>query len=139
MKADPAKLGKVWTSLHACMEQILLCGGENNYKLPQLGNGQGCMGGSANPPAVPDLQGGLGEGKGGTRCGRGARGSLLQGGRGRLLRRKGGPWAKVLLLRSRGGGAPRVSAVVIHYFGRMMLCMCGRKAHFCVLPPFLTR
>ncbi|CAN0307027.1 unnamed protein product, partial [Pylaiella littoralis] len=35
--ADPAKLGKVWTSLQACMEQILLCGGENTYKLPHLG------------------------------------------------------------------------------------------------------
>ncbi|CAM9901585.1 unnamed protein product, partial [Pylaiella littoralis] len=33
---DPAKLGKVWTSLQACMEQTLLCDGDNTYKLPHL-------------------------------------------------------------------------------------------------------
>eukprot|EP00904_Undaria_pinnatifida_P012483 jgi/Undpi1/8365/HiC_scaffold_25.g10833.m1 len=34
--ADPAKLGKVWTSLQACMEQTLLYEGDNTYKLPHL-------------------------------------------------------------------------------------------------------
>eukprot|EP00903_Cladosiphon_okamuranus_P009723 g9245.t1 len=29
--ASHDKLGKVWTSLQACMEQILLCGGDNTY------------------------------------------------------------------------------------------------------------
>ncbi|CAM9241166.1 unnamed protein product, partial [Pylaiella littoralis] len=35
--AAPAKLGKVWISLQTCMEQILLCGGENTYKLQHVG------------------------------------------------------------------------------------------------------
>ena len=33
-RAESAKLSKVWASLQACMEQILLCGGENTYKPP---------------------------------------------------------------------------------------------------------
>ena len=35
--ADAAKLGKVWTTLQSCHEQIVLCGGENTYKIPHLG------------------------------------------------------------------------------------------------------
>eukprot|EP00904_Undaria_pinnatifida_P000354 jgi/Undpi1/10319/HiC_scaffold_28.g12770.m1 len=34
--SDSGKLGKVWTSLQACLEQILLCDGDNIYKLPHL-------------------------------------------------------------------------------------------------------
>ena len=33
-RAESAKLSQVWTSLQACTEQILLCGGENTYKPP---------------------------------------------------------------------------------------------------------
>ncbi|CAN0383563.1 unnamed protein product, partial [Pylaiella littoralis] len=43
--ALPPKLEKVWTSLQACVEQILLCGGENTYKLPHLGKDKAARGG----------------------------------------------------------------------------------------------
>ncbi|CAN0453030.1 unnamed protein product, partial [Ascophyllum nodosum] len=52
-KADPAKLGKTWTSLQACMEQILLCGGENTYKLPHLGKDKAARAGTPIPERYP--------------------------------------------------------------------------------------
>ena len=47
--AAPAKLGKVWTSLQASMEQILLCGGDNTYKLPHLGKDKAARSGAPIP------------------------------------------------------------------------------------------
>eukprot|EP00903_Cladosiphon_okamuranus_P008822 g8449.t1 len=36
--ADPPKvLNRVWLSLQACLEQIMLAGGDNDYKLPHIG------------------------------------------------------------------------------------------------------
>ncbi|CAN0269866.1 unnamed protein product [Pylaiella littoralis] len=47
--ASPAKLGNVWTSLQACMEQTLLCGEENTYKLPHLGKDKAARAGAPIP------------------------------------------------------------------------------------------
>ncbi|CAB1099225.1 unnamed protein product [Ectocarpus sp. CCAP 1310/34] len=79
-KASPDKLGKVWTSLQACLEQTLLCGGDNTYKvLPHLiEQGQGCTGGDAHPTAVPDLRGGVDQGYIVARGGRGTRRSRVE-------------------------------------------------------------
>ena len=44
-----AKLDRVWTSLNACMEQILLCGGDNTYKLPHSGKGRSARAGETIP------------------------------------------------------------------------------------------
>lgn len=51
--AQPAKLEKVWTSLQACMEQILLCDGENTYKLPHLGKDKAAAAGTPIPRRYP--------------------------------------------------------------------------------------
>lgn len=47
------ELGKVWTSLQACMEQILLCGGDNTYKLPHLGKDRAARAGTPIPRRYP--------------------------------------------------------------------------------------
>ncbi|CAM9853573.1 unnamed protein product, partial [Pylaiella littoralis] len=47
--AAPAKLGKVWISLQTCMEQILLCGGENTYKLQHVGKDKAARAGTPIP------------------------------------------------------------------------------------------
>eukprot|EP00903_Cladosiphon_okamuranus_P012797 g11961.t1 len=48
-KASPDKLGKVWTSLQACLEQTLLCGGDNTYKVPHLSKDKAARAGTPIP------------------------------------------------------------------------------------------
>ena len=39
-KDPPVVFNRVWLSLQACLEQIMLAGGDNDYKLPHIRNGK---------------------------------------------------------------------------------------------------
>eukprot|EP00904_Undaria_pinnatifida_P006874 jgi/Undpi1/3316/HiC_scaffold_15.g06690.m1 len=112
---------KVSTSLQACLEQILLCGGDNIYKLPHLRKDAAARGGTPIPRRYPvseeawlkgraalaalQRQGAAAGGHGGAAGGRGAasgRGGAAAGGRGAASRRLGGAAAR------QGGGAAGV-------------------------------
>eukprot|EP00903_Cladosiphon_okamuranus_P012249 g11487.t1 len=115
---DTAKLGKVWTSLQACMEQILLCGGDNTYKVPHLKKDAAARAGTPIPRQYPvsdeawmkgtaalaalEGQGGAAGGRGGAAVGRG--GAAV--GRGGAARGRGGAArGRGAAARGQGGGA----------------------------------
>ena len=116
--SDSGKLGKVWTSLQACLEQILLCDGDNIYKPPYLRKDAAARGGTPIPRRYPvseeawlkgratlgalERQGAAAGWHGGAAGGRGAasgRGGAAAWGRGAASRRRGGAAA------GQGGGA----------------------------------